>query len=54
MSLKIKGQQAGNGSALDKAIKEVLKMIFELDKKEFELVGEILGLTNDQTQTENQ
>ena len=47
MSLKIIGQQAGAGTVMEKAIKEVMKVIFELDRSEFNLIGDILGLTDD-------
>lgn len=44
MSLKVKWQQAGAGSVMERAIKEVLRIIYELDKAEFALIGEMLGL----------
>lgn len=47
MSLKIIGQQAGAGTVMEKAIKEVMKVIYELDRSEFNLIGDILGLTDD-------
>lgn len=46
MSLKIIGQQAGAGTVMEKAIKEVMKVIYELDTSEFNLIGDILGLTD--------
>jgi hypothetical protein len=46
MSLKIIGQQAGVGTVMEKAIKEVMKVIYELDRSEFHLIGDILGLTD--------
>ena len=46
MSLKIIGQQAGGGTVMEKAIKEVMRVIYELDRSEFHLIGDILGLTD--------
>jgi hypothetical protein len=46
MSLKIIGQQAGVGTVMEKAIKEVMKVIYELDRSEFHLIGDMLGLTD--------
>jgi uncharacterized protein YqgV (UPF0045/DUF77 family) len=50
VSLKIKGQQAGMGTVMEKAIREVLKVIYELDRTEFSLIGDILGLNDSQQQ----
>lgn len=46
INLKIKSQQIGAGTVMEKAIKEVLRVIFELDKKEFSIIGEILGISD--------
>lgn len=39
-----KGQESGLGLALDKAIKELLGTIYELDHSMFSFIGEALGL----------
>jgi hypothetical protein len=45
VSLKLKSQIVGAGTVMEKAIKEVLRVIYELDKKEFSIIGEILGIS---------
>jgi hypothetical protein len=44
LALKIKGQQAGEGSILEKSIKELLKLIYDLTPADYPIIGEILGL----------